>query len=781
MTRDWSRLRLGALMLLLTALLAGLPNTPTSVAQDATETPADSGATGFLTVTVNSCVRDDQPDGTITIVAQGGTSDLDCQPGASASLSIDDGAAVDVPDGGQVELPVGTHTITETTQGAQLNIEITDGAETVIEVTTAVAPAAPTATSTPETPKPGSVRIVAHLCREGIDAGTLAGSAWPNDIRDCPALTLPGNYGDVPADLVSANNPDNPIDFGVTLDYQAGGAPASVSIGDTTFTPGQLCESDLGQNLNGVANDDRCWDLSGYQVDDVDAGAVTITAGSLPAGFTLGSAKLDGGDNIASTDTAAGTVALDTSTAANPIVHLFFVPEPAEEQVTIVSHLCGEGVNSRSKFTALGDFWAQINACPSIVLSGDSPAPDAVTRGAMDFGIEVEGADFIKQQMADAQFTQRKVCEADLPVDINGNPNDNVCLDLSRYDLANVAQGPITVRANKPLPVGSIFLGIAWIPGSGDDATQGSIGTGGTIKLNTTNDGHVTVHVFFGPQPPAPTPTATKAPTQPPANTATPGPTKSPTKSPTPGGPTPTATRTPGGPTQTPSATNTAAPQSGTLQVYKFGCEGDTSLTRINALPPGADASRSDLGDATCQNSNSDFILFDANGNQIQTLSVPPLGVLRVNNLAAGNYSIQDTRSSATGRFEIRANTITKVISLHYEEVEEIPDAPIVPTPDLGDEPTPPDTEDIPVDEEGDFVFDGPVAVPDSSNPFTVIDDPEAEARVASVDTFEELPGVGIGSAQPGTALPWMLGLLGVVVSVLGIRLRSHRSSRNGP
>jgi hypothetical protein len=42
------------------------------------------------------------------------------------------------------------------------------------------------------------------------------------------------------------------------------------------------------------------------------------------------------------------------------------------------------------------------------------------------------------------------------------------------------------------------------------------------------------------------------------------------------------------------------------------------------------------------------------------------------------------------------------------------------------------------------------------------------------------LPGVGIGSAQPGTALPWVLGLLGIVVSILGIRLRSHRSSRNG-
>ncbi len=784
MTRDWSRLRLGALMLLLAALLAGLPNTPTSVAQDATETPADGGATGLLTVNITYCVRDDQADGTVTIVAQGGTDGLDCQPGALADISVDGGAAVEVHDGGQVELPVGAHTITETTQGTQLDVEITEGAETFVEVTTAVAPSSPTATATAEAPSTGSVRVVSHLCREGIDTNTLAGSAWTDDIRDCPALTLPGNSGDVPADSVSANNPNDPIDFDVTLDYQTGGAATSLSIADATFTPGKVCESDLGQNLNGVANDDRCWDLSGYQVDDVDAGAVTVTANTLPAGFTLGGAKLDGGETIATTDPTAGTVSLDTSTTANPVVHLFFVPEPAEQQVTIVSHLCGEGVSSRTKFIAIGDFWAQINACPSIVLSGDTPAPDAVTNGPMDFGIEVEGANLVKQQLSDAQFTQRKVCEADLPVDINGDPNDNVCLDLSQYDLADVAQGPITIRANKPLPDGSVFLGIAWIPNSGDDATQGSVGTGGTIKLDTTNDGHVTVHVFFGPQPPTPTPTATKAPTKTPTSTPTPGPTKSPTKTPTksatPGGPTPTVTKTPGGPTQTPMATNTAAPQAGSLQIFKFWCEGDASLTRINALAPGADATRNDLGDATCQNGNSDFILFDANGNQIQTLSVPPLGVLRVDNLAAGNYSIKDTRSSATGRFEIRSTTLTKVISLHYEAVEEIPDAPIITPPDLGDEPPPPPDVDVPADEEGDFTFDGPVAVPDSSNPFTVVDDPEAEARVASVDTFEELPGVGIGSGKAGTALPWMLGLLGVVVSVLGLRLRSHRSSRNG-
>ena len=782
MTRDWSRLRLGALMLLLAALLAGLPTTTTSFAQDATETPADGGPTGLLTVTVSYCVRDDQADGTVTIVAQGDTSGLDCQPGALADLSIDGGAAIEVPDGGQVELPVGAHTITETTQGTQLDVEVTDGGETAIEVTTAVAPTE-TPTSTAEAPAAGSVRVVAHLCREGINTDTLAGNAWTDDIRDCPALTLPGNYGDVPADSVSANNPDNPIPFDVTFDYQSGGAAASVSIADATFTPGKVCESDLGQNLNGVANDDRCWDLSGFQVDGVDAGAVTVTANTPPAGFTLGGATLDGGEAIAATDPAAGTVALDTSTTANPVVHLFFVPPPAEQQVTIVSHLCGEGVTSRSKFTAIGDFWAQINACPSIVLSGDTPAPDSVTSGPMDFGIEVEGSDLAKQQLADAQFTQRKACEADLPVDINGDPNDNVCLDLSQYDVANVAQGQITIRANKPVPASSIFLGISWIPGSGDDATQVSVGTGGTIKLDTTNDGHVTVHVFYGPQPPTPTPTATKAPTKTPTSTPTPGATKAPTKTPTrtatPGGPTPTATKTPGGPTQTPAPTNTAAPQAGSLQVFKFWCEGDASLTRINALAPGADATRSDLGDATCQNGNSDFLLFDSGGNQIQTLSVPALGVLRVDNLAAGSYSIKDTRSSATGQFEIRASTITKVISLHYEAVEEIPDAPIITPPNLGDEPPPPADVNVPADEQGDFPFDGPVAVPDGSNPFTVADDPEAEARVASVDSFDELPGVGIGPAQPGTALPWLLGLLGVVVSVVGFRLRFHRSSRN--
>ena len=205
-------------------------------------------------------------------------------------------------------------------------------------------------------------------------------------------------------------------------------------------------------------------------------------------------------------------------------------------------------------------------------------------------------------------------------------------------------------------------------------------------------------------------------------------------------------------------------------------------------MAPGADATRDDLGDATCANGNSDFILFDVNGNQIRTVSVPPLGVLLVDNLPATvgsqRYSLQDTRSSATGSFQILAGVVTKVISLHYQEAPEIPDPPIIPTIDLPEDP--PDIPDTvggdPEDEEGDFNFGGPVAVPDGSNPFTVVEDPEAAARVESVDSFEELPGVGIGDSRDQShrrfielalALAGAIGLCGARIHFLRARRRN--------
>ena len=786
------RLRLGAIALLIAVLFAGTPLAPALAQSDPTETPTGDAPTGVLTVNVTACTRDDQPEGTISIVPAGETDSLECQPGDSASLSIDGGDPSTIANGDTIELPVGLHTVTETTQGASLTFEISEGAETAIEVTTAVAPAeAPAATETPgvsvtET-GPNIVTVVAHLCREGITRDDFAADRpWTDDVRDCPVLTLPENYGDVPADVVSANDPDNPLPFDVSLAYDTGDASAIVALADATFTPGNVCESDFGQNLNGVANDDRCWDLSGYQVNDVVPGQVTVSVDTLPEGYTLGGATLDSGATITTTDPDAATTTLDTSVTGDADVHLFFVPKPATNEITVISHLCGAGIDSRAKFNAIGDHWAKLNACPTIVGTGDAPAPDSATAGAVDFTVEVQPLNGTAQQLADGTFLQRKVCEADLPVDINGNPNDNVCLDLSKYDFADVTQGVVTIRANKQLPPNAIFVGISTVPDSGDDAAVTGVGTTGTIKLDTTNDGHVTIHVFYGPPPPAtaapPTATATptKAPTKAATNTPTPaGPTKTPTRTAT-----PAPTKTPGGPTETPSATNTPAPQAGSLQIFKLWCEGDESLTRINALAPGQDATRSDLGDATCQSGNSDFVLFDGGGSQLQTVSVPAIGVLMVDNLPAGSYSIRDTRSSASGRFEIRAGTITKVISLHYQAAEEIPDAPIVPTVDLGEDGNPPDVEDpLPVDDETDFPFDGPVAIPDGSDPFTVVDDPEAEARVESVDSFDELPGVGIGQGLTGSDSPllWFATLTGIVTLLGGARLRSRRFVRNRP
>lgn len=806
-------LRLSILAAILTLLFGSAPIMPATGQENPTDEPITGAAqaeTGQLTIQTAICTRDDQPDGTISLVLAGDASGLDCTPGDPASLSIDDEPATDVPNGTQLQLPVGSHTITETTQGASLAIEITSGAETVIAVITAAAPPDPTETATTapeatETPAPtatatmpalGSVRIVTHVCAEGIDLDTLeSGLDWTQQILRCPALTLPDDYAAVPPENTSANDPDNPLPYDISFQYQAETGSATVSIADAAFENAQLCENDLGANLNGVSIDNHCWDLSGYQVTDVSPGPVTLSAVTLPEGYTFGIARTDPASDDAAaltgSDRNAGTIQLDTTADGAVIVHLFTVPAPAENRITIVSHLCPAGYDSRADFNTLADHWARINTCPSIVRADDSPAPDSLTAGPVDFGIEVEGADTLRQQLADAQFDQRRTCEADLPVDINGNPEDNVCLDASAYEFANVAQGAITVRAGKQLPPGTIFVGISFVPGSGDELTQtGPPPPGGTIQLNTSTDGHVTLHVFYGPQPPTPTPTSTPT-TAPPTRTPTTGPTKTPTRAatrtPTPTDPTttpPKATSTPGGPTETATATRTAitSGDTGSLQIYKFWCETDASpdtLTRINVLPPGQDATRSDLGDATCANGNSDFIIFDGDGSQLMRVTVPPVGVLLINDLAVtgdgvGLYTIRDTHSNATGTFSIARDTVTKVISLEYEVVEEIPDIPDPTEFSIGDEPP---VEEEEIDVEDDFPFDGPVAVPDGSDPFVVYDDPEAEARVENIDAFEDLPGVGVGPDQSGHdgASPWMLALLGAMIAMIGARLRISR------
>jgi hypothetical protein len=197
-------------------------------------------------------------------------------------------------------------------------------------------------------------------------------------------------------------------------------------------------------------------------------------------------------------------------------------------------------------------------------------------------------------------------------------------------------------------------------------------------------------------------------------------------------------------------------------------------------MAPGENPGQSDFGDATCANGNSDFTLFDSGGSAVQNIVVEPIGVVLVDGVPAGNYKLTDNRSSVSGNLTIVAGVVTKVISLQWFFVEDIPDPPVIPEIDLDDDP-PPGPPDINAgagdEDDWDFDFGGPAANADGSDPFTVTDDPEAIARVESVDSFEDMPGVGIGPGTSSTSTTQMFAALGLVLLVLSARflLRGRR------
>lgn len=783
--------RLTAVLVLALMLLSGLTVAPATAQDDQTPEPSAEAATGSLLISTFACIRDDVAEGTVTVSTSDALAAFDCESGGSATISIDGGEPIEVADSDELELAAGPHNVTEVSQGGALQIDVPADGEVTVAISTAVAPDAeepedePTATEESveaaeevEEAAEGSIRVVTHLCRRGIDdAAELDALSWSGQIVACPVAVLPDDYGDITPDSITANDPDDPATYDLTINYDVAGTETSVSIADAALMVSALCEADLG-NLNGDGDDNRCWDQSGYGVSDATEGDAEILATDLPEDYSLALARgADGSDDGAAiTGYDADSVSLTTTGNPEVAVHLFLLPEPLQNTLTVIGHLCPEPITSRTAFTGIGDFYDQIVTCPSFVLPGDSPAPGGLTAGELSPTILVRGSDEVGQAMADVAFEQRLVCESDLPQNIDGDPNNDLCLDLSRYVFSGVTQGtPVTVAAAGAAP-GTKYVGVAFEPGSGDDATFVSAGAFGTIKLDTTADGDVTIHVFYGPEPPA---TATATATKTPAVTRTP----------TPGGPTATRTPTPDGPTvtRTPDPDDpTAAPTegssgTGSLQVFKLWCEGSESLSRMTVLAPGADATRGDLGDATCANGNTEFILYGPSGNELQAFMVPPSGVLVINDLPAtssGLYRLVDTRSSESANFEIDAGVVTKIISLQWMEVREVDDPTPFATIDVDDKSPPPDDECF---EDGcPYEFGGPVAEPGSGDPFTVEDDPEAGARVDEVDSFEDIPGVGVGVVQTRRPdyLPWMAALALVCGAFVTMRLRLGRRWR---
>ena len=294
-----------------------------------------------------------------------------------------DGVNTTFDDGENTVLSAGSHTLLDESSSTALNLEIVDGTDTIVEVSFAIAPVptdtpvpAPTDTPEPiatETPAPtatatlpatGTVKVVTHLCAQGIyQPGDLEALDWTHQLLSCPSVVLPDDFASIPADNVKSD----PAEFDISFAYAADGTPTTVSLADAVFGQDNICEDTLG-NLNGVSTDNHCWDQSGYQVEDATPGDVTLTANALPTGFTFGAATTDPATDdtgaIGNVDPDTGIITLETSSDNDVTIHLFAVPTPVQKQITVVMHLCGSAIDSRAKFNALGAYSGQNQCLP---------------------------------------------------------------------------------------------------------------------------------------------------------------------------------------------------------------------------------------------------------------------------------------------------------------------------------------------------------------------------------------------------------------------------------
>lgn len=695
--------------------------------------------------------------------------------------------------------PVPTDTATETPVPATATNTVAPPTSTATDVPTATATGTNTPTATP--PADSQITIVSHLCDQDVlNTGELDGLDWAHQLIACPSLVLPDDIGSIPAGNITASDAGNPRTFDINLD--------ATPVADADSFTASLCENDLGGNLNGDGDDNRCWDQSGYTWPELEPAAHTLTITTSPANYTFGTAKVDpaSDDSAALGTIGASDVQIDTTSDGEVVIHLFYYPAPLTDQVTIVMHLCPGSLNSRAKFEAITDFGDQLTSCPSIVMTGNTPAPGAITNGQQTFTLTVEGGNGVQQALTTGMFDQRKVCEADRPASLNDDPNDNICLDLSAYVVPNVVQGnPVTIRPTT-LPAGTIYVGRAFDPETDDAGTFLSAGASGTIKLNTVADGDVTVHYFVAPQPPTATPTrtptvtrtptgtktATRTPTRTPTGTLVP--TRTPTRTPSPTEtveptetpltpiPTTDATSTP---TPAPSSTPTQGPGLGSLELHKRFCTEGEAPSQIKALDPGVAVTDADFKGCTYGNT-----LFDIkrDGVLIQSVMVPAIGVLTINSLTgsngAENYTATDTRTGKTTSFAIADGQTTGVISLELmDEDDPFGGGGGFPTfPSFDDDPPtlPPWNGGAGDDGPGDIDESASIGGEDgNSEDIEGNSSAASEARVDSVDAFEDLPNVGYADA-PGThrsAAPWFVVLLGMLLAIGAWRMRPNRRS----
>lgn len=177
-----------------------------------------------------------------------------------------------------------------------------------------------------------------------------------------------------------------------------------------------------------------------------------------------------------------------------------------EPTLIVMQHICNPDIQSEADFVAVEDAGAggqaggegtlpglvgTVLACPTVVLSGDTPT-DGIGATPTDFEYTVTdsaGADYTLS--GDGMLMAAKLCESDINLDADGNGtiSPDTCLDVSMYSFEPVAEGAVT--ATQTAAVGDSRFGtIRFTPASTDEMALISAANG-VVELDTSADTQV--------------------------------------------------------------------------------------------------------------------------------------------------------------------------------------------------------------------------------------------------------------------------------------------------
>ena len=164
--------------------------------------------------------------------------------------------------------------------------------------------------------------------------------------------------------------------------------------------------------------------------------------------------------------------------------------------VAVIVHRCPEAIQTKDDLAALGAFADRVLACPVVTLPGDEGALNAAETEQTDFDLAVTGADGTVVPLAEAEFAPAVLCEPDLNLDTDesGVLDPATCVEDSRYGF-DVRRGPVAVQVAEA-PADS-FFGDALVDPANDAAAAVVEVTDDLIRLDTTADNAVALHLFY--------------------------------------------------------------------------------------------------------------------------------------------------------------------------------------------------------------------------------------------------------------------------------------------